>query len=114
MVLRLWLLHKEIFSKLCSIANLARDTLIVADNYCSTTSLVNHLKDRHGMYYLGTLRSNLVPADIVLPSIDQYAYSTTDLVLTLINTLQLPYSKVVTPQYTIFQCQESYIDSRYK
>ena len=76
---------RDISNKLCDNALFFRGSLVVADNYYNTTVLLLHLKFMHGLYYLGTLRSNRLTIDV--PAITQYTYGNC-----IDGVLRLPYS----------------------
>ena len=66
----------NIFNKLILNGFIKPLSLIIADNYYSTITLVKYLLSNHNLYYLGTLRKNRLPSDgtLILPRIDQYTY----------------------------------------
>ena len=86
-----------IFDKLCKVAALKEQSLVVPDNYYSTTVLLQYLYTNFRLFYLGTLRSNRLTIDV--PSIDEFTYGHS-----IAGTLRLPYSYNSCNEYTIYRC----------
>ena len=91
-----------LFSQLINNANIERDSTIVADNYYTTETLLNHLFINHGVAYVGTLRSNRVPVGLVTPSIQQFSYN----INTTEHTVALPFAFVSKSTCTMYVCKD--------
>ena len=81
--------------------NIRRGSLVVADNYYTTFSLVDMLLNDHGLYYLGTLRPNYVPSEIQLPPISHLSYGKD-----INNVIHLPYSQIEYQGCFVFLCRD--------
>ena len=92
----------KIFEKLFIVCRPRNQSLVIADNYYSSLSILNMIKEKYNANYLGTLRANMIPDSVVLPSLDSFTYG----VNTNNDIIDLPFSKSDQVGYTVFQCKD--------
>eukprot|EP00834_Sanchytrium_tribonematis_P004590 NODE_235_length_11996_cov_1.212070.p3 type:complete len:194 gc:universal NODE_235_length_11996_cov_1.212070:1393-1974(+) len=92
---------ESLFVKLLQIVPNSQQSLIVADNYYNSSSIVNMLLNTYSIYCRGTLRKNKVPDDMEIGNLKTMAYG-----VEVTQVINLPFCHYSGDQFDVFFCRD--------